>query len=71
MRRSLVLKKERLAELSTVELTVVNGGASATCPILSGDCAGVSGPCMATYRYDCILSNVMANCPTQPTFLCD
>jgi hypothetical protein len=64
MRRSLVLKKESLAELTTVELAVVNGGATA-------DCVDPSGPCMYTYRYDCLLSRVMAHCPTDPTVVCD
>lgn len=63
MRRSLTLKTERLAELTTVELSVVNGGATA-------DCVDPSGPCMHTYRYDCFISRLMAPCPTEPTFVC-
>lgn len=63
MRRTLVLKKERLAELSTAELAVVNGGAT-------DPCIDPSGPCVYTYRYDCFLSRLMAPCPTEPTIVC-
>lgn len=65
MRRTLVLKKETLAELTTVELGAVNGGqATPNCPppptsycasmrltCLVGDISAAMEPCLVTY--DC------------------
>ena len=63
MRRSLVLKTERLTELSTVEMRAVAGGATT-------DCQHVSDVCIRTYDVLCFLSRAMAPCPTEPTFVC-
>lgn len=67
MRRSLVLKKETLADLTPRELVAVNGAArqSYDCP------EPPSNVCIETYNALCLLSRAMYHCPTEPTLLCD
>ena len=67
MRRTLVLKKETLAELTPRELRAVNGAARQ-----SDDCIDPpSNVCIRSYDALCLLSRAMVNCPTEPTLLCD
>lgn len=65
MRRTLVLKKDTLTELTPRELTAVAGGAQ------SNDCIDPpSGPCFETYGILCLISRAMYPCLTEPSLNC-
>ena len=67
MRRTLVLKKETLADLTPRELRAVNGAARP-----SDDCIDPpSNVCIHSYDVLCFLSRAMYPCATEPTLLCD
>ena len=57
MRRSLVLKKETLAELTPSELGSVAGGATPNCPTNSCNC-------YPTWDLGCRISDMMRDCLT-------
>lgn len=69
MRRTLVLKTERLAELTPQEMR----GLAAAGPAVPtrDDCHHVSDVCIQSYDALCLISRAMYPCPTQPTFVCD
>ena len=65
MRRTLVLKKESLAELTAHEMRGLAGAAA------TADCQYVSEVCIRSYDVLCLISRAMYPCPTDPTMLCD
>ena len=63
MRRTLVLKKESLSELTPAELVAVAAGGTR-----DGCIDPPTDVCIPSYDVLCFVSRAMYPCPTEPTF---